>query len=113
MLRETEMWKSAAFVISRDDVNRNTSISDSGQRRKRLIRQAGNDARAIENISTVHDDIDGTVERRLQRGTVVGEKVVSATTTLDAWAHRKVETEMRVREKQDPDDVAHEKRRGR
>jgi hypothetical protein len=90
-------------VIPRDDVNRNASVSDARQRSERLIRQAWKDARAVEDIATVHHKIDRAVERRLQRSSIVGEKVVSATATFDSWAHRKVEAEVRVCEEEDAD----------
>jgi hypothetical protein len=65
MLREAKMWKATALVIPRYDVNRYASVRNADQRRERLIRQAWKDARAIEDIATVHHKIDRAVERRL------------------------------------------------
>jgi hypothetical protein len=92
-------------VVSRDDEDRNASVGHPAEGLERLIRECRDDPRSIEDVTGVHDDVDLARERRLERGGVVGEEVVTTPASLDPWPNWEVEAEVRVGEQENSDFV--------
>ena len=88
-------------MISGDDEHGDAAFGHAPERLERLIRERGHHGRTVEHVAAVHDDVDLSVERRLKRRGVVGEKVVAAAAPLHARTHREVEPEMGVGDEQD------------
>ena len=101
VLSEPDLRNASAFVIPGDDEDRNASVGDASQWLECLPCDARGRARAIENIAAVDDDVDVTVECRLECGRVIREKVMSAPASLDARPRRQVEAEVGVSEEED------------
>jgi hypothetical protein len=49
----------------------------------------------------MHDDVDLARERRLERGGVVREEVVTTPPSVDTWPNGEIEAEVRIGEKED------------
>jgi hypothetical protein len=98
--------KTRPLVVSRDDEHRNASIGYSGERLERLVCKRRDDPRPIEDVTRVHHDVDLARERRLQRGGVVREKVVTTPPTLDTRPDGEIEAEVGIGQKEDSDFVA-------
>ena len=92
-------------MVSRDDEDGNASVGDSTEWLERLVRECRVDLRPIEDVTRMHDDVDLTRERRLERGGVVGEEVVTTPPSLDPWPNGEVEAEVRVGEQENSDFV--------
>jgi hypothetical protein len=84
------------LVVSRDDEHRNTSIGYSAEGLERLVRERRDDPGPIEHVTRVHHDIDLARERRLQRGGVVRQEVVTTPASLDARPDGEIEAEVGV-----------------
>jgi hypothetical protein len=92
-------------VVSWDDENRNASIRYPAEWLERLVRECRDDLRPIEDVTRVHHDVDLARERRLERGGVVGQEVVTTPPSLDPWPNGEVEAEVRVGEQENSDFV--------
>ena len=107
MLRESDLRNSAALVVSGNDEHGDPTIGNARERLERLPGNARRDARPIEHVAAVHDEIDLLLERRFQRGQIIREEVVAAPTSLHAGTRRQVEAEVGVGEEENPDGWRH------
>jgi hypothetical protein len=107
MLREANVWKSAALVIAGDDEDGYASVRDTRQRLERLIGKARYRARSVEHVPAMHDQIHFSRERGAEGRGVVGEEVMPAPPPLDPWPNGKVEAKVRIGEEKDANDVGH------
>ena len=55
----------------------------------------------MEYVAAMHDRIELALQRRLERGEVIGEEVMAAATSHAARTLRQIEAEMGVGEEQD------------
>jgi hypothetical protein len=102
-----DLRDASTLVISRDDENRNAFVGDTNEWLERLPRDARRRTRPVEHVAAVNDQINVAVERGLQRGGIVCEKIVSATPTMDARPRRQIEAEVGVSEEEDADAFGH------
>jgi hypothetical protein len=94
-------------VVTRDDEHRDASIGHPGERVERLIRERRDDSRPIEDVTCVHHEIDLARERRLERGGVVCEEIVTTPPSVDTWPDGQIEAEVGIGEEEDPDFVGY------
>jgi hypothetical protein len=92
-------------VVSWDDENRNASIRYPAEWLERLVRECRDDLRPIEDVTRMHHDVDLARERRLERGGVVGQEVVTAPPSVDTRPNGQIEAEVRIGEEEDLDFV--------
>jgi hypothetical protein len=107
MLREPEVRETTTLVVARHHVDRHATVCYALERFEGLPDHAARRPRPIEHIATVHNEIDFTSDCRLQRGGIVCQEVVSTSSSTDARVDRQIEAQVRIREEEDPDDVAH------
>jgi hypothetical protein len=103
MLREPDLRYAAALVVARHDEHRDPAVRHARERLERLPRDTRRYPRAIEDITTMDDNVHLARERWRQRCGVVREEVVSATAPLDAGPGRQVETQVGVGEEENSD----------
>jgi hypothetical protein len=94
-------------MISRHDEHRHAAFGDAAQRLERLIGNAFRHIWPIEDVATVHHDVDLAIECRTERRLVISEEVVATTPTTYARTQRQVETKVRIGEEQDAKLVSH------
>lgn len=96
------MRESRSLVIARNDEHRKSQLGYASQRLVRLICDTRRHGRPIEDVAGVNDDVYLTISCRLERAMIVSEKVVSAPPSICARPHREIESQMRIREQQNP-----------
>ena len=96
MHRESCVRKTRPFVIAGNDEDRHAEVRDTTKRVERLIGDGRHDRWPIEDIARVHHDVDFARKRRRERRGVVGEEIVAAAPSSDAWADGQIEPEVRV-----------------
>ena len=111
MLREANVWKSAAFVVAGDDEDRYASVRDTRQRLEGLIGQARHRPRSVEDVTAVHDEIDLAGKRRRERRGVVGQEVIPAPAPFDPLPDGEVEAQVRIGQEENANDVGHRTQR--
>jgi hypothetical protein len=79
MRREPRVRQPRPLVIPRDDEHRNATLRDATERLERLIRDAWRNPRPVEDIAGVHNEIDLSSQRGLERRPVVRQEVVPPT----------------------------------
>ena len=92
-------------MVTRNDEHRDASISHPRQRVESLVRERRDDPGPIEDVTRVHHEIDLARERRLERGGVVREKVLTTPPSVDTWPDGQIEAEVGIGEEEDPDFV--------
>ena len=90
-------------MVPRDDEHRNAPIRHSAERLQSLVRERWHDLRPIEDVACVHDEVHLAGERRLQRGGVIREEVVTTPPSVDARPHGEIEAEVGIGQQEDPD----------
>ena len=93
-------------MVSRDDEHRNAPIRYSAERLECLIRERRDDPRAIEDVTRVDYDVDLAHERRLKRGGIIREEIVTAPPPVDTRPDRQIEAEVGIGKEKNTDVVA-------
>jgi hypothetical protein len=96
MMREPQVRDATALMVARYHINRHAFVGDASQWLEGLPHHAAIGSRAVEHVSSVHNQVDFAIKGRLQRGRVVGQEVVPAPSPVDARVQRQVEAEVGV-----------------
>ena len=94
-------------MIAWDDEDRHATVGDAPQRFVRLIRDRWDDRRPIENVAGMHDEIDLSGHRRLERSRVVRKKIEASSPPANARPYGEIEAQVRIGEQENPDVVGH------
>ena len=97
MLRKSQVGYATALMVARHHIHRYATVSHALERLEGLPYHATRRSRTVVHVSAVHDEINFTRQRRVQRGGKVGQKFVSTSPSIDARVDRQVETEVRIR----------------
>jgi len=93
-------------VVPRDDEDWDTGLGDLTERLQRLERQGCRNPRAVEDVSSVHDQVDIPCPGGSQSPLVVGKEIVAPAPSVDPGTGGQVEPQVGVGQEEDADGVA-------
>ena len=91
------------LVVARDQKHLYAAVRDLQQRLQRALDQSRGQARPVQQVAAVHDEVDRAAPRRFQRLLEPPQKVQPAPGSRHPGPQRPVEADVGVRQQQDPD----------